>query len=73
MNIKEAFEMIFETGDWVRACDWKGCGKAVTYSKHKGVILVPTAHGGVPWCPSHKDVVGEWELVDPNEVCGESE
>jgi hypothetical protein len=73
MNIKEAFEIVFVTGDWARPCDWKGYGQAVTYSKHKGVILVPTAHGGVPWSPSYKDLVSDWEIVDQYEVCRESE
>lgn len=60
------------SGDmWFRPVSWKYCGSAFTITAGR-VYVVPSATGGdIGITASVACLVGDWVLVDPEEVCTE--
>lgn len=73
MNLLEAVKEAKEAGLWFRPVSWKGRGGAFSLSPDKAIIeIVPTANGGDPYMTYLATLLlGEWELVTPDEVCNE--
>lgn len=70
MTIMEALNFVRGKNMWIRPVSWRGVGSALTIQNGK-LFLVPSARGGFPWNPDVEDICGEWELVEPYEVCKE--
>ena len=69
MNILEVFSSDKDLRDnWFRPVSWKHCREA--YCVIDGdIYLVPTSRGGSPqFTRFPSEIVGEWEIVDPDVV-----
>lgn len=63
---------IHQDDRWMRPVGWRGMGQA--YCIHEGrICIVPTLRGAVPYLSTDtKELLGEWELVSPTQVEGET-
>lgn len=72
MNFIEAITYLRDHQEpymWARPVSWREAHIALCENRGK-VEFVPTLRGGIPApCPSVEDIIGEWEIVDPGEVC----
>ena len=73
MNLLEAIKGAQDTGRWFRPVSWKNYGEAFAISAEGDwTELVPTSKGGKAFMTSTiAGLMGEWELVTPEEVCNE--
>lgn len=85
MNIVQAVEtarLLNEANGvdwWFRPKSWKGSGIALAYSGSKDspdlIIVVPHGPSGAfpAQLPRGRDIVGDWEVVSPDQVLKEKE
>lgn len=73
MNLLEAIKAAQETGKWFRPVSWKNYGEAFTISADGDwTELVPTPRGGKAFMVAAiSGLMGDWELISPEEVCNE--
>lgn len=77
MTLQEALKSLQESNGvlWMRPVCWKGIGEAIRLSGDGLTTeLVPTVRGGVTYMTrAVKNLLGEWEVVTPDQVLTERE
>jgi hypothetical protein len=75
MNLIEALQLAKDKDMWFRPVSWKGSGCALTVEAHEPqlpIFFVPTSKGGFrALMPNFEDLVGEWNVVSPDNVNAE--
>ena len=74
MNLLEAIKEAKDTEMWFRPVSWKGTKEVLTISEDgKWTQIVPSddPFGEDFMTSSVASLLGEWELVTPEEVCNE--
>ena len=56
---------------WARPVSWRGSGNALSIDRRSGKIVFTPCFGVVFWHPSLKDLISEWEIVEPDLVIDE--
>ena len=58
---------------WIRPLCWNGTGTALVLDDDgETFLMVPSAKGGErAYMPSYKSIVGEWEVVEVDDVLNE--
>jgi len=71
VTIQQALQEAMRTGRWFRPVSWTGCGVALCVY-NEAIMIVPGACGARPaYFPDAPDILGEWEVVEPDTVNGE--
>lgn len=71
MKVNEAIALIEDGELWARPLSWKGSGLAIHVYNHCRVAVVPSATGGKTWYCHARDLMEDWEVVEPDTVLGE--
>lgn len=72
MKVNEAIEAIIQDSSlWARPLWWRGSGLALNVFFTNRVSVVPSLCGGAQWHVAVRDLMDDWELVDPNTVLDE--
>ena len=74
MKIDEAFKMMIANPQlWGRPLNWRESGRGVFLVGDVRLVIVPNPRGsyGPGFIPNYKDVVDEWEVVDPDVILDE--
>jgi hypothetical protein len=73
MDIRDAIFLI-KNGNklWARPIKWRGSGQALYLYNGCRPAIVPSAKGGLPWYASVEDILGDWEVVNPDTVLDEA-
>ena len=70
MEMREAILKAIPHGFWVRPITWRGRGEALLIDGDY-LCLVPGSKP-IPYALRVKDLLFEWEVVDPDTVAGEA-
>lgn len=72
MNLLEVLQEVKKHPDgaiWFRPVGWKGDGVAFLI-EDSHIYIVPSPMGGERYMLTYtEELLGEWELVDPRDVC----
>ena len=69
MTIAEAIQKL-DDHMWIRPMTWEGLGQALTIQGGL-MMVVPGKRGGAYWHPYACELLAEWEVVAPKDVCEE--
>jgi len=75
MKIDEAFQMMVDNRQlWGRPLSWRGSGLGVYLVGGVRPVIVPNPRGsyGPGFIPVYKDVIDEWEVIDPDIILNEA-
>lgn len=75
MNMIEALKAISKNKDmWARPISRVGTGDAYCVEGNGHVLLVPSSYGGrLAYMPRLREIIEDWEVVEPGIVRGENE